>query len=117
KKPTDKFDIFVMLDEPAAGVFQNTSAYEGDYSAFEWSNPHRGDDRYEITMLQQGKRLRLSIHVADEGCRGFDYCMKIKGAPRGASRYVSMKDWVIDSASGLGPEALRQQVLERLGVE
>jgi hypothetical protein len=109
--PTEKFNVLVVLQDPGAGVFQNTSFYEGDYSVFGWEG--HGPGRMKIVMLQTQKRHELRYEVADEGCGGFDYCLRVQGAPRGAERYYSMEDWVIESRDGaarLDPAALQRLI-------
>jgi hypothetical protein len=29
--------------------------------------------------------------------KDFDYCLELKGAPKGAKRYLSRKDWELDA--------------------
>lgn len=107
----DKIHVLALVGEQHMGVFQHTSAFEGDFAAFQWSL--EPGTRLGITMLQSDAQHSLRVRVATEGCGGFDYCMRVKGAPRGAKRYVSQADWVI-SAEGLArvdardPAALRE---------
>jgi hypothetical protein len=111
--PTEKFDVFLVLQDPGAGVFQNTSFYEGDYSVFGWEDHRPG--RMKIIMLQNQQRHELGYEITDKGCGGFDYCMRLRGAPRGAERYYSMRDWVIESRDGsarLDPAALERLIAQ-----
>jgi hypothetical protein len=105
---TDKIDVLAFVDDPQLGVFQNTSAYEGDFSLFTWS--HDGDRKLRVTVLQTEKSYKLKYRVSDEGCGRFDLCVKIKGAPRGAKQYYSMEDWIIESRGDLESQAVRDRL-------
>lgn len=94
--PKEKIDAFIAIDDPRIGFFQHTSAYEGDFSMFGWNQK---DGKVGIEMLQSGKKHRLRMRVTNKDCGAFDYCMEVKGAPRGSKRYYSMSDWVVDSRS------------------
>lgn len=112
--PTEKFNVLLVLHDPGAGVFQNTSFYEGDYSVFGWQ--HHEPGRMDIVMLQTQERHQLRYQITDKDCGGFDYCMRVEGAPRGATRYYTMDDWVIES-SGHGSarvDAIDPAALQRL---
>lgn len=91
----DKVHVFVLVGEQRMGGFQHASAFEGDFAVFQWSLEH--GKRLGITMLQSDAEHSLRVRVATEGCGGFDYCLRVKGAPRGAKRYVSQADWVISA--------------------
>ena len=105
--PTDKFNVFIALHESRGGSFVHTSAYEGNYSVFQWRKLDKG--RMELVMLQPGETHHLRFQVASRNCRGFDYCMQLRGAPRGAELYYSMSDWVIESGELSGPGATIDQ--------
>lgn len=94
-----KINWFLGIDDPQIGVFQKTSVYEGDYTLFAWRDKKEGV--IDIEMLQSGKSHKLRIQTGSKNCGRFDYCMTIKGAPRGAKKYYSMKDWVIEEAGDL----------------
>ena len=104
----DTIDVLVLVEEPRLGQFMRTSAYQGDFALFGW---REAGGRVDIEMLQTGKRHRLRFTVSQTGCEPFDYCLKVKGAPRGARRYVSMKDWVVEA--GTDPDRLRAAAFER----
>ena len=93
KHERDKFHAMLMLEGPQMGVFSKNSSYEGDWSAFEW----RVDKRFTIKMLQDESEHTISAKVQKgPRCKGFDYCLVIKGTPRGPQFYGSMEDWVIE---------------------
>lgn len=90
----EKVDLFLMLQEPTIGVFSKSSAYEGDWASFEWGL----DGGLHLVMLQNEKKHKIKASILKgPGCAPFDYCMKLKGAPRGSKKYGSMEDWVINA--------------------
>jgi len=94
KDMRDKIDVFIAQSDPQFGAFQRTSAYEGSYSVFQWHGG--GSGKYHVTMLQSGKKHDMKASVSRKNCKEFDLCMTLNGAPRGTTKYYSMKDWVID---------------------
>jgi hypothetical protein len=108
KDERDKVDLFVMVSEPSVGGFSTSSAYEGDWSAFEWTI----EKGLRIHMLQSDKDHKIkAVIIKGDGCKPFDYCLKLKGAPRGSKRYGSMEDWVINSGETPDPRALVRGLL------
>jgi hypothetical protein len=106
-KERDKVDVFLMLDEGNFGVFSKSSAYEGDWSAFAWSL----ENGLRLHMLQSGKTHKVQVKIwRGAVCAPFDYCMDIKGNPRGAKRYGSMEDWIITSEAEANPPQLVQEL-------
>lgn len=94
KNERDKVDVFVMLEEPAIGAFSRSSAYEGEWTSFEW-NMRKG---LHFRMLQTQKSHKVSATIiGGDKCAPFDYCLRLKGVPRASKRYYSMEDWVINA--------------------
>jgi hypothetical protein len=91
-----KINWFLAVDDPQIGLFQKTSVYEGDYTVFAWRA--KKDGVVDIDMLQSEKGHKLKLKTGSKDCGRFDYCMTVKGAPRGAKKYYSMRDWVIEGA-------------------
>ncbi len=104
-----KIDVFIAQSDPQFGAFQTTSAYEGDYSVFQW---HGGGGKLNIVMLQSGKKHKMQGTVSRKNCKEFDLCMTLKGAPRGAKKYYSMEDWVIDGKAT--PERIQAFIRAKL---
>jgi hypothetical protein len=103
----DKVDVFLMIEEGSFGVFSKSSAYEGDWSAFAWSM----ENGLRLHMLQSDKTHKVRVRVwKGSRCAPFDYCMDIKGNPRGAKRYGSMEDWIITSDAEANPPQLVQDL-------
>lgn len=92
-----KINWFLAIDDPQIGLFQKTSVYEGDFTLFSWRGKKEGV--IEIEMLQTEKSHKLKVKTSNKDCGRFDHCMAVKGAPRGAKKYYSMSDWVIDGAT------------------
>ena len=103
----DMVEVFAMLDDPTYGIFSKSSAYAGDWSSFEWSH----SKGLLIRMLQTGEshKIKATVHKGAQ-CAPFDYCLRIKGNPRGAKRYGSMEDWIITSESKASPPQLVQDL-------
>lgn len=96
KSERDKVELFVMLDEPTVGAFSNCSAYEGDWASFEWEY----EEGLRIEMMQKGTKHKIKAQVLKgKSCAPFDYCLRLKGAPRGSKRYGSMEDWEIGGSA------------------
>lgn len=109
--PKEKINAMVAVDDPRIGVFQKTSAYEGDFTVFAW----RGDgDKVTIEMLQTDSRHNLRMKVSDGDAGPFDYALRVKGAPRGPKKYYSMKDWVVSGTIAHDRRALTAWVQSRL---
>ena len=104
----DKIDVFVMLGEPSMGGFSTSSAFEGDWAAFEWGL----DGGLHLRMLQTDKKHKIKASIVKgAGCEPFDYCLRLKGAPRGSKKYGSMEDWVVNGNETPDPRALVQELL------
>ncbi len=89
----DKVDLFVMVDEPQMGAFSKSSTFEGEWAVFEWDL----DKGFQLRMLQTDTTHSLKAKVIKDSkrCAPFDYCLKMRGAPRGAKKYGSMEDWIV----------------------
>ncbi|HLU68788.1 MAG TPA: hypothetical protein VKZ63_21050 [Kofleriaceae bacterium] len=93
----DKIHLFGTISDGNIGVFNHGSAYEGEFTLFTFEKPRRG--ALVITMLQSDKVHTLRYKLSREGCpRAFDYCLHVKGAPRGPKVYGTMRDWRIEGA-------------------
>ena len=93
----DKVSVFAMISDANLGVFDKTSAYEGEFSLFKY-RLRKGEAT--ITMLQTDKRHKVSFKVSKGDCgRQFEYCLRVKGAPRGAKVYGTRSEWRIESGS------------------
>ena len=109
KTERDQVDLFVILEEPTIGAFSKSSAYAGDWASFEWEY----EKGLRIEMLQSQTKHKIKAKVMKgEACAPFDYCLRLKGAPRGSKRYGSMEDWVIGSNELPDSRSIVREVLQ-----
>jgi len=103
-KERDKVNVFVMVDEPQIGVFSNSSSFEGEWAMFEWDLT----EGFHLRMLQKDTSHKLKVMVMKDPkrCAPFDYCLKMRGAPKGVKKYGSMEDWIIPN--GVDPKEFVQ---------
>lgn len=108
-KETDHAEAFVVITAEPVGLFQRASKWEGGWTMFR--HELRGDDRI-LLMFPQDKSKHEVVYKAWE-CKekSFDYCLELEGAPRGAKKYVSRKEWELEGADAAalaaGLEAFR----------
>jgi len=97
KKDTEYFELFVILDQSPAGVFEKGSSFEGQFEIFRYEP--RGDGKLQLLFPQRAKKFDVKYDAKE--CREgqFDYCLSITGAPRGAPKYMSRKGWEIEGGS------------------
>ncbi|KYF57316.1 hypothetical protein BE08_21535 [Sorangium cellulosum] len=106
---TDQIEILVMLADEPIGMFRRTSRYEGSYALFRYEL--RGNDRLQLLFPQTKAKHEAAFDARPCDVKGFDYCLDLSGAPRGAAKYYSRKEWEID---GSDPAAL-EGALQALG--
>lgn len=108
KTERDQVDLFIILEEPTIGAFSRSSAYAGDWASFEWEY----EKGLRIEMLQSQTKHKIKAKVMKgEACAPFDYCLRLKGTPRGSKRYGSMEDWVIGSNELPDSRSVVQRIL------
>jgi len=105
KKDTEHFEVFVVVEKEPVGVFQRASQFEGSYSVFRYEL--RGDDKVQLLFPQDKSKHEVTYKAAACNVKDFDYCLDLQGAPRGAKRYLSRKEWLIE---GEDPAALRARL-------
>ena len=86
-------------DADGMGIFQRASSFEGDYEIFGFRET--GNDRYELTMLQKKTKHRVIVRATKCSEKGFEFCLAVEGAPRGAARYYSKRGWEIGSGESV----------------
>ena len=94
KKDTEHFEVFVAVEKEPIGVFQRASQFEGAYAMFRYEL--RGDDKVQLLFPQDKSKHEVRYKVAACDVKGFDYCLDLEGAPRGAKRYLSRKEWELE---------------------
>jgi hypothetical protein len=97
----DSVELFVAIDDEHMGAFQRASQYEGEWALF--THEARGDGVVRLTFPQRGSAhdVRYRARACDEP--GFDYCLTLEGAPRGAAEYRSRRGWEVDGGRGRSP--------------
>jgi hypothetical protein len=108
----DTINVFVMLSEHSAGVFQAMSQWRGNYEVFLYE-AQGGELRLLYPQTGDREKARARAKRCDDG--GMDYCLELDGASRGVKRYYSRKGWEIDGAQDLDAakrsiETLRRQL-------
>ena len=93
-KETEPAEVFVALEQEPIGLFQRASRWEGGWAMFKYEL--RGDDEIELAFPQDGSKHKARYKARACNEKGFDYCLEIEGAPRGAKKYVSKKEWEIE---------------------
>jgi hypothetical protein len=93
-KDTEHFEAFLVLEDPSMGVFQRTSSYEGSFEIFKYEP--RGDGKLQMLFPQSKTKFEVKYDAKTCNESGFDYCLAMTGAPRGATKYVSKKGWEIE---------------------
>ena len=91
----DTFHVFAAVTQEPFGIFQATSQWKGAYELFRYE-AHGNEMR--VVYPQTGEREKLVVKARACNEKGFDYCLDIAGASRGAKRYYSLEGWVIDGA-------------------
>ncbi len=107
----DKVNVLAMLSDAEFGVFNESSAYEGRFSLFQFKE-RKG--KLALTMLQTDSKHKLTYAISTKGCGAvFEYCLKVTGAPLGPQIYGTMREWTID-ASQVTPETLATAASNRV---
>lgn len=114
-KPNEHAEWFVVIDQggdEGQGVFSRASQFEGAFSVFGWKGAKSGE--LTVEMLQD--KTRHTVKYKAEKCDkdGFDYCLELIGAPKGAARYGSKRGWELSGTKDVAslPAALGSLDLE-----
>jgi hypothetical protein len=83
-----------MLTEEEIGVFDERSAYQGNFDLFGFEG---NNGTLVVHMLQDNKKVKVTYTASRCEVKNFDFCLEIKGSPRGPAKYYSRKGWEIDS--------------------
>ena len=97
---TDHFELLVLVDDEPLGLFRKASQYEGTYAIFRYEL--RGDDKVQLLFPQDKSKHEVKYDARACDVKDFDYCLDLTGAPRGAKRYVSRKEWELGDARDVG---------------
>lgn len=98
RSETDKMNVFLALSQrprqPPLGVFEQVSMWEGHFEGFTYE---QHGDEWRIVLPQSGDRETLHIRASRCTEQGMDFCLEVKGASRGPTRYYSRKGWIVRS--------------------
>ena len=93
-KDTDHFELLVVVTEEPVGLFRRSSSYEGSFSMFRYELRDGG----KLQMLFPQDKSKHEVKYDARACdvKDFDYCLDLTGAPKGAKKYLSRKEWELD---------------------
>lgn len=111
RNDTDQVELVALLADEPIGVFRRASQYEGSFALFRYEL--RGNDKVQLLFPQDRSKHEAAFDARPCDVKGFDYCLELSGAPRGAPKYYSRKEWEIE---GSDPPAL-ESALRALGQE
>jgi hypothetical protein len=114
-KETDHYEAFVAIKEDPLGIFQRASKWEGGWTMFRYEI--RGDDKVVLMFPQDKSKHEVRYKAWECKEKNFDFCLELDGAPRGAKRYVSRKEWEIDATDQESLEAELRALRESLPSE
>lgn len=108
----DTINVFVMVSEQAAGVFQAASQWRGSYEVFRYE-ANGGELRLVYPQTGDREAVRAKARRCTE--QRMDFCLEIEGASRGVKKYYSKEGWEIRRNLDLGAvthqiEALRTEL-------
>jgi len=108
----DTINVFAMISEHAAGVFQATSQWRGSYEVFRYE-ADGADVRLVYPQTGDREAVRAKAKRCTEG--RMDFCLEIAGASRGVQKYYSREGWEIKLGRDLDAvthqiDALRAQL-------
>jgi hypothetical protein len=112
KSERDMIQVFAALSQDEFGVFQQTSAWKGNFELFRFELKN-GDIHAIFPQDNEKEKITVKARPCSEG--QMDYCMEVTGTKRGVKKYYSRKGWEIEgvhSAQDLEhrAEALAEQL-------
>lgn len=105
---TDAINVLVALQDEEMGVFQRTSRWKGEHELFR--HARGGSGKLRLLFPQTRDREEVGYRAVKCDRDGFDYCLELRGASRGARSYVSKKGWEVGS---LGEAQAKLDQLQR----
>jgi hypothetical protein len=101
----DTINVFVMVSERSAGVFQAASQWRGAYEVFRYE-AQGGELRLLYPQTGDREKVRVKLRECDEN--GMDFCLELDGASRGVKKYYSREEWEIGGAHNI--EDVKQRI-------
>jgi hypothetical protein len=105
-RDTDHFELLVVVTEEPVGLFRRSSSFEGSYALFRYEL--RDGDKLQLLFPQDKSKHEVKYDARACDVKDFDYCLDLTGAPRGAKKYLSRKEWELEG----GDAAELQQQLD-----
>jgi len=101
----DQVSAFVAITDEPIGVFQTASSWRGHFEMFRYE-AHGDELRILYPQDERREHVRAKARPCSES--GFDYCLELDGASRGARRYYSREGWELGGASR--PDQIRARI-------
>lgn len=95
---TDALQLFAAVKDDAHGIFDQRSAWQGQWELFRYEP--RGDGQLEVYYPQSKTKQWLTYRAWKcSEQRQFDYCLQLT-VGKSARKYYSQRGWEIDSLAG-----------------
>ncbi len=104
----DTVEVFVAIRSESIGVFQQASQWRGAHELFKFEAQ---GDQLRLVYPHTGDKDRVTARARACSEGGFDYCLDLAGARKGAKRYFSLEGWEIEGAHGVRELEARIQAL------
>jgi hypothetical protein len=112
KNDAEHLEFLVLLPDEPLGVFERRSRFEGSFAMFRYEL--RGDNRVQLLFPQDASKHEVRYDARACDARGFDFCLDLNGAPRGAGAYFSRKEWKIEARDPAALEAELDAFIKQL---
>jgi hypothetical protein len=93
-RDTDHFELLVIVTEEPVGLFRRSSSFEGSYALFRYEL--RDGNKLQLLFPQDKSKHEVKYDARACDVKDFDYCLDLTGAPRGAKKYLSRKEWELE---------------------
>ena len=105
----DTVEVFVAISAESLGVFQQIAKWRGAHEVFTFEAT---GDQLRLIYPHTGDKDRVTARARTCSDGGFDFCLDLAGARRGAKRYFSLEGWEIEGVhTGAQLEARVRAVL------
>ena len=104
----DMINVFAMVSEHSAGVFQATSQWRGSYEVFRYE---ANGPELRLVFPQTNDREKVNAKARRCTEQRMDFCLEIEGASRGVKKYYSLEGWEIGQAHDADSLRLRAETI------
>ncbi len=91
----DTVEVFVAISSESIGIFQQAAQWRGAHELFKFE---AHGDQLRLVYPHTGDKDKVTARARACSEGGFDYCLELAGARRGARRYFSLEGWEIEGA-------------------